>query len=73
MTSNPTQAPITAREYRVQLVSTEVYDLWIKAENADAAIEQTEALWLDIGPETFIYRDGNIEDVSIVGEREVQA
>ncbi|MBB4305533.1 hypothetical protein GGD81_004613 [Rhodobium orientis] len=73
MTSTTTQAPATARDYRVQLVIREVYDLWVTATDAGQAIDQAEAAWLNVGPDGMHYRDGGIDAVDVLTEREVQS
>ena len=58
------------REYRVLLTSREVYEIWIVADNGDVACDKAERLWTEAGTDTFRYRDGALDDVMVIEERE---
>lgn len=62
----------STREYRVQLTAVEVYEIVLKAADEDRACEDAEHMWAELGPEAFAYRDGRLDDVSVVSDGEVR-
>lgn len=62
-----------AREYRVQLTTWETYEIHVTAADELLACGDAEHMWHELGPEAFKYRDGGVDDVRIVDEREVDA
>lgn len=60
----------TKREYLVALVSWSTHHVWINAASEKAAITKAEELWFK-DENAFSYKDGGIDDVSILESREV--
>jgi len=62
-----------AREYRVQLTTWELYEIRLKAADEAAARGDAEHMWHELGPEAFSYRDGGVEDVTVISGEEADA
>lgn len=61
------------REFRVQLTTWETYEIRVKATDEALACGDAEHIWHELGPDEFKYRDGGVEDVRVIPEREDEA
>lgn len=55
------------REYRVQLTTWELYEIFVESSDEAAACAQAESIMVEVGPEAFRHRNGGIEDVMVIG------
>tara|TARA_R110000787_G_scaffold31706_4_gene83965 strand:+ start:180 stop:401 length:222 start_codon:yes stop_codon:yes gene_type:complete len=61
------------QEFRVQLTTWELYEIWVKAADAETARKDAEHMWHELGPEAFRFRDNGLDDVTVIGTQEADA
>jgi len=66
MARQPHKPVSRTREYRVQLTTWETYEIRVRAADEASACADAEHMWHELGPEAFHYRDGGVDDVTVV-------
>lgn len=54
------------RDYRVQVLSWELHDIWLAATSPTAAVAAARASWDSDGAEAFRFRDCGIDAIEII-------